>query len=213
MMGSQNGSVQLLASLGKKSVTNSMATVGSNIIEPGCVAPAILTGAAASMAYVSATEAIITFATNHGSTGAEVLAAFWTANGVKCVAYEGAITDYSAAKILHVTFGAGDSVPTPGPTTVNVAIGQSVTDGVEIVGANVQELIADTNQANGFVDLLASDVSKLGVAIGPSNTTPPPYVYPQSAGQAAIWSGTVDEIMFYNNSLAAATMTVTVSVT
>jgi hypothetical protein len=204
--GAQPGSVQLVASLGNKTLTANIQTNGSVLIQPSCTAPAILTGQSASMAYVSGTQAIITFASAHGLAGTETLAAFWTGG----TAYEGSITSHDTLT-AHVTFAAGTSVPTPGPTTVNVAIGQSLTD-LTLVGANLEELLIDSTQA-GYVDMLdGTATSRLHSDIGPSNGSPGPYVWPQYSAEAVPFSQTITDIVFYNNSTTAATMTVTASV-
>jgi hypothetical protein len=204
--GAQPGSVQMIASLGGKTLTANIPTNGSVLIQPSCTAPAIISGAAASMAYVSSSTAIITFATAHGLAGTEILAIFWTGG----TAYGCTITSHDTLTI-HVTIGAGSSVPSPGPTACNVAVGQSLTD-LTLVGSNLEELLIDSTQT-GFVDMLdGTATSRLHSDIGPSNGSPGPYVWPQTSGEAVPFSQTITDIVFYNNSTTTATMTVTASV-
>jgi hypothetical protein len=195
----------MVASLGGKTLTANVATNGSVLLQPSVTAPAILTGQSASMAYVSGTQAIITFSSAHGLAGTETLATFWTGG----VAYEGSITSHDTLT-AHITFAAGTAVPSPGPTTVNVAVGQSLTD-LTMVGSNLEQLLIDSQQA-GFIDMLdGTAASRLATAIGPSNASPGPYVWPITTGQAVPFSQTITDIVFYNNSTSSAVMTVTAS--
>jgi hypothetical protein len=199
-VGNVTGSVQTIAAIGNQSFQTNIPAVGTVGLNPQCVAPAIVTGAAGSLVEATSSTGTITFTAAHGLAGTETLAVFWSGGYAWKVTITGQTTNS-----ITVSAAAGTAFPS-GTTSVNVAVGQPLTD-LSMVGSNLQELIIASSQTT-LVDLLDSiPTSRLTQLVGASQANPGPYVWPQTVGEAVPFSQTITDVMVYNNSTQTANFT------
>jgi hypothetical protein len=84
---------------------------------------------------------------------------------------------------------------------VLVSVAQDITVGVDIVGANLQQLQISSTQP-GLIELFdATPTERLIVGLPLATSF---YAWPTSLGQSVPFSQTITKVRFYNNSAAAA---------
>jgi hypothetical protein len=210
--GIRTGSVQLISVLDGVSCANQIATQGTT---PGGASTALVAAIAATI--LSESDGTLTVPTGSLTNG-QTLAIFWTVGGVVNACYDVTVASVSTASpndTVTLTgasstptggqyYAASDSAPTTLPanaTAILISVATDVTVGVDIVGANLQQLQISSNQP-GLVELFDAVPTERLVAGLPSSSSF--YAWPTSLGQSVPFSQTVTKVRFYNNSLNAA---------
>lgn len=119
-------------------------------------APAI--SLAAGKAGTAGADGVMTLASGHGITDADVVSVAWTASGVAKFRYGCTVSAYTSTTIT-LTGGTGDTLPTSGDVVVGVRAEQDVAfdgDGVVLIAVNsTKDIAVDFNTGSASALLLS----------------------------------------------------------
>jgi hypothetical protein len=208
LSGTKSGNLSQIINCAGIAVNQTLAFSGSGAPPWGITAPAALAGSVLSQGGDTLTVADPKTAL----ASAQTVAVFWYVAGILHAVYDiviASVTSPGAAETVALTMTnakwlvAGDTTLPANATPVTIAVAQDITDGVSLVGTNLQQILATSSQP-GLVEWLdvtptAQRLSTI-IASGGFDT------WPTAAGQAQPWTDTVVTLRCYNAATTTAVM-------